>query len=108
MGPESANLTAICPSTLDYAYIIDHPLIETPTSSNFSFAPRNHREAVASAQASSWQASMGTELANMSKHEVYELVPAPKGRKIIGSMWVFMDKSDGLYSLGSVHKVSLR
>ena len=29
----------------------------------------------------------------MSKHDVYELVPAPKGRKIIGSMWVFKDKT---------------
>ena len=33
----------------------------------------------------------------MSKHDVYELVPAPKGRKIFGSMWVFKVKPDGLF-----------
>ena len=33
----------------------------------------------------------------MSKHDVYELVPAPKGRKIIGSMWVLKVKPDGLF-----------
>ena len=33
----------------------------------------------------------------MFKHDVYELVPAPKGRKIIGSMWVFKVQSDGLF-----------
>ena len=32
---------------------------------------------------------MERELASMSKHDVYELVSTPKGRKIIGSMWVF-------------------
>ena len=40
---------------------------------------------------------MERELASMSKHDVYELVPAPKGRKIIGSMWVFKVKPDGLF-----------
>ena len=33
----------------------------------------------------------------MSKHDVNELVPAPKGHKIIGSMWVFKVKPDGLF-----------
>ena len=40
---------------------------------------------------------MERELASISKHDVYELVPAPKGRKIIGSMWVFKVKPDGLF-----------
>ena len=29
---------------------------------------------------------MERELTSMSKHDVYKLVPAPKGRKIIGSI----------------------
>ena len=41
---------------------------------------------MASAQALEWQASMERELVCMSTHNVYEMVPAPKGRKIIGSI----------------------
>ena len=40
---------------------------------------------------------MERELARMPKHDVYELVSAPKGRKIIGSMGVFTVKPDGLF-----------
>ena len=40
---------------------------------------------------------MERELASMSKHDVYELVSAPKERKIIGSMWVFKVEPDGLF-----------
>ena len=61
-----------------------------------------------SAQALEWQASMERELASMSKQDVYELVPAPKGRKVIGSMWVFKVEPDGLSSLNSVYKGFLR
>ena len=63
---------------------------------------------MASAHALEWQASMERELASRSKHDVYELVPSPKGRKIIGSMWVFKVKPDGVSSLHSVHKVFVR
>ena len=52
---------------------------------------------MASAQALEWQASMKRELASMSKHDVYELVSAPKRRKIIGLMWAFKVKPDGLF-----------
>ena len=96
-GPASANVTAIYPSTLHYAYIIGHPLLDTPNACKVSFAPRNHREAMASAQALEWQASMEREPASMSKHVVYELVSAPKESKIIGSKWVFKVKLDGLF-----------
>ena len=51
---------------------------------------------------------MKREIASMSKHDVYELVPAPKGRKIIGSMWVFKVNLTVFTSHGSVHKVFLR
>ena len=96
-GPASANVTAIYPSTLDYVYIIGHPLLDTQNVCKVSSAPRNHREAMVSAQALEWQASMERELACVSKHDVYELVSAPKGRKLIGSMWVFKVKPDGLF-----------
>ena len=32
----------------------------------------------------------------MSKHDVYELLSAPKGCKIIGSIWVLKVKPDGI------------
>ena len=88
-GPASANVTGIYPSTLDYTYIIGHPPLDTPNACKVSSATRNHREAMVSAQALEWQASVERELASMSKHDVYELVSAPKGCKIIGSMLVF-------------------
>ena len=50
-GPAPANETAIYPSTLGYAYIIAHPLLDTPNACKVPSVPRNHREAMASAQA---------------------------------------------------------
>ncbi|CAM9739020.1 unnamed protein product [Laminaria digitata] len=55
---DTGGSQTIYPSTLDYAYIIGHPLIDIPNTREVSFTPRNHREAMASAQASEWQASM--------------------------------------------------
>lgn len=40
---------------------------------------------------------MEKELGSTSKHDVSELGPAPKERKIIGSTWVFKVEPDGLY-----------
>ena len=59
---------------------------DTSNACKVSSTPRNHREAMASAQPLEWQASMERELVSMCKHDVYELVSAPKERKIIGSM----------------------
>ena len=49
--PASANLTAIYPSTLDYVNIIGRPLLDTSNACKVSSTPRNHRGAMASAQA---------------------------------------------------------
>ena len=62
-GPASANVTVIYPSTLDYAYIIGHLLLDTQKSCKVFSAPMNHREGTASAQALVWQASMKSEQA---------------------------------------------
>ena len=53
-GPASANVTASYPSTRDYANIIGHQLLDTPNACKVSSAPRNHREAMATAQALEW------------------------------------------------------
>ena len=96
-SPASANVTAIYPPPLDYTFTIGHPLHDTPNTCKVSSAPGNHGKAMASAQAPEWQASMERELASMSKHDIYELVHAPKVCKIVGSLWVFKVKSDGLF-----------
>ena len=51
---------------------------------------------------------MGRDLASVSRHEVYEFVPVPKGRKIIGSIRVFKVKPDGIYKSRFCAQVSLR
>ena len=43
-GPASANVAAIYPSTLDYAHIISHPLLDTPNACKVSSVRRNYRE----------------------------------------------------------------
>ena len=53
---------------------------------------------MASGQALEWQVLMERELASVSKHDVHELLPTPKGHKTIGSVWVFKVKPDGLFN----------
>ena len=62
---------------------------------------------MASAQALEWQASMGRGLASMSKHDVYELVPAPKERKNMVQCGCLRLSLTFFSSLDSVHKVFL-
>ena len=83
MGPESTNITAIHPSALDHAYSIGHPLLDTPITSKAPSTPRDQRERHG-AKSSSEVASVKRKLSIMSKHDVYELVPATNGRKVIG------------------------
>lgn len=101
MGPESANVAAIYRSIrrLSTTHILSatRSLTHLPDNTReVSITPRNHGEAMASAQASEWRTSMEKELAIISKHGVYKLGPARKGRKTIGAMWVFKLKPDGL------------
>ena len=49
MGPESANKTAMYPSTLEYAYTIGHPPLDTPKPCEIPSTPRNRKEVMASA-----------------------------------------------------------
>ena len=51
---------------------------------------------------------MERNLASMSKYDVYELVSAPKGHMMFGSMWVFKLSLTVFSSLDSVRKVFLR
>ena len=70
-GPASANVAAIYLSALGNAYIVGHPLLDTPNTCKVSSTPRKHKAAMASAQALEWQTSMERKVASMSKHDVY-------------------------------------
>jgi hypothetical protein len=56
--------------------------------------PRTYYEAVSSSESSKWIEAMEEEMASIIKNETYELVEAPKGRKIVDCRWVLGIKQD--------------
>ena len=53
--------------------------------------PRNVKEALTDEY---WIGAMQDELNQFKQHEVWELVPRPEGTNIIGTKWIFKNKSD--------------
>ena len=56
--------------------------------------PVTYPQAVASPQSSLWRRSMKKELFSLLENKTYRLVKLPKGRKALGSKWVFKTKRD--------------
>ena len=54
--------------------------------------PKSYDEAMASLDAAEWLATCEEEMWTWKELDVYDIVPRPKGRKIIGSKWVFRVK----------------
>ena len=54
--------------------------------------PSSVREAMASSNKSKWYEPMKREMESLYENEVRDLVEPPKGRKIVGSKWVFKEK----------------
>jgi hypothetical protein len=54
--------------------------------------PKMYNEAMASPDASEWLAACEEEMRTWKDLDVYNIVPQPKGRKVIGSKWVFRVK----------------
>jgi hypothetical protein len=54
--------------------------------------PKTYNEAMASPDTSEWLATCEEEMQTWKDLEVYNIVPRPKGRKVIGSKWVFRVK----------------
>ena len=54
--------------------------------------PSSVREAMASSNKSKWREAMKKEMESLYENEVWDLVEPPKGRKIVGSKWVFKEK----------------
>jgi Reverse transcriptase (RNA-dependent DNA polymerase) len=51
--------------------------------------PRTYAEAMAHPDANNWEAACADEMAVFDHMGVYEVVPHPKDRKVVGSKWVF-------------------
>jgi hypothetical protein len=54
--------------------------------------PKTYNEAMASPDAVEWLAACEDEMRTWKNLDVYDIVPQPKGRKVIGSKWVFRVK----------------
>lgn len=51
-------------------------------------------EALTSPEAEKWKLAMGEELENLRRNETWDIVPRPKGRKVVKCKWVFKRKFD--------------
>jgi transposase InsO family protein len=54
--------------------------------------PRSYAEAMARPDANEWEAACMAEMSVFDHMGVYEIVPRPKDRKVVGSKWVFRIK----------------
>ena len=62
--------------------------------------PRTHNDAINSPEHKEWKVAIVKEMNSLKEHQVYELVPitsVPKDNKIIGSRFVFKQKTDGRF-----------
>ena len=67
-------------------------------TSQYPNEPKSIKEAISSPEKSQWEKAMKTEMQSLRENEVWDLVKLPKGRKAIGSKWVYKIKTgpDGL------------
>ena len=56
--------------------------------------PKSAAEALSPEQEHLWRSPMEEEMASMEANGVWELVPPPPGKNIVGSRWVFAEKTD--------------
>ena len=56
--------------------------------------PANFKRAVESAQAPQWREAMQKEMNSLNENQTWELVPIPRGRKILEPKWIFKIKQD--------------
>jgi len=54
--------------------------------------PRTYKEAMVRSDAAEWDAACKDEIRNFQQMGVYNVVPQPKGRKVVGSKWVLRIK----------------
>jgi hypothetical protein len=54
--------------------------------------PRTYREAMSRPDAAEWEVACQAEMRSFEHMSVYEVVPRPKGKNVVGSKWVFRIK----------------
>jgi len=59
------------------------------TCTNTTGNPRTYAKAMACPDAADWDTTCEDEICTFQQMGVYKIVPQPKGRKVIGSKWIF-------------------
>lgn len=54
--------------------------------------PKSYREAIQLQNKDNWQTAMQKEIDSLHNNDVWDLVPLPEGRKVVGSKWVYKIK----------------
>ena len=70
-----------------------------------SDCPKSYTEAVQHHHQSRWESAMKDEMHSMKTNDVWELVPRPPDRKVIGSKWIFKVK---MGSNGTIERYKAR
>ena len=60
-----------------------------------TLTPTTFKEAASSSDKLKWKNAMDAEMKSLEDNEVWELVPLPAGRKMVGSKWVYKIKTGG-------------
>ncbi|MCI40632.1 copia LTR rider, partial [Trifolium medium] len=75
------------PNRLGYADLICYAL-NAPEEVQDS-EPKNFREALENIDGKEWLKAMNKEMLSLEKNQTWELVPLPRNKRVVGSMWVF-------------------
>ena len=60
---------------------------------NMSEAPTTLAEAASNSEKRKWKVAMDAEMKSLEDNDVWDLVPLPPGRKLVGSKWVYKVKT---------------
>ena len=55
--------------------------------------PASFNEAMQSEDSDDWRAAMDKEMESMKQNQTWDLVPAPQGKNVVGSRWVYKNKT---------------
>jgi hypothetical protein len=111
--PVSVATSSLCPKHTTHPPIPDDDLRYDVSSyghrANITQAspsePKTYVEAIASPNALKWLAACEEEMRTWKDMDVYDIVPLPKGHKVVGSKWVFHVKQG---PDGSIQKYKAR
>lgn len=56
-------------------------------------SPENYHDAVYSYESLNWKSAMDKEIGSINKNETYELVEAPKVKKVLDPIWIYSQKN---------------